>query len=196
MVILLLLFIAIISKIKKNDSSFRIPSFFLYVLILFFLGTISSILNQNGLVNYLFQLRNSLIYFLIPLALINLNLGNIFWKKIFKIIFFLYLLQIPISIIQFILFKGAGGETTAYGADYVFGSLSSLSALPLLSLVFFYIMASLYYEKVINLKYFMFGFLACSSNQSLPTKMLLMPINSFIKKKIIRKIFHVIAIHI
>jgi len=67
-------------------KKYFMPSFYRYVIALFVMGTLAAIIHNVGFAPYLWQLRRTLLYFLIPFALINCRFDETFYKSIFKLI--------------------------------------------------------------------------------------------------------------
>lgn len=143
-----------------RPSRYRLPNFFWCIVLLFSIGTFAAIVNNTGGRCYLWQLRKSAIYFLMPVIFINLGFTTDFYKSTFKLIFIFFMIQIPIVLWQAANFLGKEGFG-AFGSDYITGAVAGYSAaLAQVSAMVMVTVVHLYTQKAIDRKVFILGSLA------------------------------------
>jgi len=125
---------------------------FLPLLALFIVSLFSLYINKKAFFPYLFFLRDIFVYYLLFIALLNLDLAESTLKDINKYIVFLFLIQIPAAITKFIIIGLEEGRGIGTVSVYA-GSLSV--TLPLFAMAFLF---SLYFFRKRNI--YLFGILA------------------------------------
>jgi hypothetical protein len=115
-----------------------------FVIVFFILVLGSQIFNDTGLVSALLMLRLLFRYYLLLLATINLDLSDKEMKRIFSVLVFIFVLQLPLSVIKLLLY-GAGESPLGLGGH----SLSTI--VPLIAISFLYSFYFLHKKKTIYL---------------------------------------------
>jgi len=135
------LFIYSLFKKGMSGGSFFFPLFPRIVFFLF-VGLVSSIYNGSLGFDFIFSIRLILRFYILYLAVLNLDLTESQIKKILYFVLFLFLIQIPTSVIKLFIYGQGEAAIGTYSVNE--GSLSTM--IPLIAIgyiVSFYI----YYKR-------------------------------------------------
>lgn len=130
----------------KNKRKYSLPLLFAYLLFALIALT-SSLINKSIDYHALLNLRLIIRYYLLYLAIINIGLNEKQLYKINKIIFYLFIIQLPAQAIKFYFYGFSENTIGTYGTHG--GGLTTI--IPLVALGYLIAYYFLYKEKVILL---------------------------------------------
>lgn len=108
--VIVLLFLTTIVRKGKEGSKIVIPKFIIIFFVFIGWGIVSALVNRVPLVTSLLNLKDYIRFPILALVLVNMNIDTKFVSTILKYFIVIILIQVPVSIIQFMHY-GMGDAT-------------------------------------------------------------------------------------